>query len=79
MKLIKTLSIVFLLTFTTHAFAKSNEYYKATLVHVLTECNSDCQKLVFRQEVDKAFFELINAVLNQVKWEISMREKEIYV
>jgi hypothetical protein len=78
MKLIKTLSIVFLLTFTTHAFAKSNEYYKATLVHVLTECNSDCQKLVFRQEVDKAFFELINAVLNQVKWEISMREKEIY-
>ena len=78
MKLIKTLSIVFLLTFTTHAFAKSNEYYKATLVHVLTECNSDCQKLVFRQEVDKAFFELINAVLNQVKWEISMREKESY-
>ena len=78
MKLIKTLSIVFLLTFTTHAFAKSNEYYKATLVHVLTECNSDCQKFVFRQEVDKAFFELINAVLNQVKWEISMREKEIY-
>jgi len=78
MKLIKTLSIVFLFTFTTHAFAKSNEYYKATLVHVLTECNSDCQKLVFRQEVDKAFFELINAVLNQVKWEISMREKEIY-
>ena len=78
MKLIKTLSIVFLLTFTTHAFAKSNEYYKATLVHVLTECNSDCQKLVFRQEVDKAFFELINAVLNQVKWEISMREKDSY-
>jgi len=78
MKLIKTLSIVFLLTVTNHAVAKSNEYYKATLVHVLTECNSDCQKLVFRQEVDKAFFELINAVVNQVKWDISMRGKEIY-
>ena len=78
MKLIKTLSIVFLLTFTTHAFAKSNEYYKATLVHVLTECNSDCQKLVFRQEVDKAFFELMNAVLNQIRFELSMKEKESY-
>ena len=69
---------MFLLLFTTHAFAKSNEYYKATLVHVLTECNSDCQKLVFRQEVDKAFFELMNAVLNQIRFEISMREKESY-
>ena len=78
MKLIKTLSFIFLLTFSGHAFAKSSEYYQQTLVHLLTECNSDCQKLVFRQEVDKAFFELINAVLNQVKWEISMREKEIY-
>ena len=78
MRVIKSIIFIFLLSFTTHAFSKSNEYYKATLVHVLTECNSDCQKLVFRQEVDKAFFELINAVLNQVKWEISMREKEIY-
>ena len=78
MKLIKTIIVLFLLLFTTHAFAKSNEYYKATLVHVLTECNSDCQKLVFRQEVDKAFFELMNAVLNQIRFEISMREKESY-
>jgi type III secretory pathway component EscU len=78
MKLIKSILFLFLLTFTTHAFAKSNEYYKNTLVHVLTECNSDCQKLVFRQEVDKAFFELMNAVLNQIRFEISMREKESY-
>ena len=78
MKLIKSIVFIFLLTFSGHAFAKSSEYYQKTLVHILTECNSDCQKLVFRQEVDKAFFELINAVLNQVKWEISMREKEIY-
>ena len=78
MKLIKSILFLFLLTFTTHAFAKSNEYYRATLVHVLTNCNSDCQKLVFRQEVDKAFFELMNAVLNQIRFEISMREKESY-
>ena len=78
MKLLKSILFVFLLTFTTHAFAKSNEYYKNTLVHVLTECNSDCQKLVFRQEVDKAFFELMNAVLNQIRFELSMKEKESY-
>ena len=78
MKLIKSIIFLFLLTFTTHAFAKSNEYYKATLVHVLTNCNSDCQKLVFREEIDVAFFELMNAILNQVQWELKMREKRSY-
>ena len=78
MKLLKSLIFIFLLTFSGHAFAKSNEYYKNTLVHILTECNSDCQKLVFRQEIDKAFFELMNAVLNQIRFELSMKEKESY-
>ena len=78
MKLIKSIFFLFLLTFTSHAFAKSNEYYRATLVHVLTNCNSDCQKLVFKQEVDKAFFALINAVLDQLRFEMSQKEKESY-
>tara|TARA_B110000971_G_C19568807_1_gene302077 strand:- start:268 stop:507 length:240 start_codon:yes stop_codon:yes gene_type:complete len=78
MKLIKSILFLFLLTFTSHAFAKSNEYYRATLVHVLTNCNSDCQKLVFKQEVDKAFFALINAVLDQLRFEMSQKEKESY-
>ena len=78
MKLIKSLIFIFLLSFTTHAFAKSNEYYKATLVHVLSNCNSDCQKQVFEQEVHKAFFVLIDAILNQVRFEISQKEKELY-
>jgi hypothetical protein len=78
MKLIKSLIFIFLLSFTTHAFAKSNEYYKATLVHVLSNCNSDCQELVFKQEVDKAFISLLEAILQQVKWQLSMKEKELY-
>ena len=78
MKLIKSILFLFLLTFTTHAFAKSSEYYQKTIIHILTECNSDCQKLVFRQEVDKAFFSLMDAILNQVRWELTMREKESY-
>tara|TARA_Y100000780_G_C13330079_1_gene281078 strand:+ start:111 stop:350 length:240 start_codon:yes stop_codon:yes gene_type:complete len=78
MKLIKTLMLVFLLMFTTHAFAKSNEYYKQTLTHILTQCNSKCQKQVFEQEVHKAFFVLMDAILNQVRFEISQKEKELY-
>ena len=78
MKLIKSLIFIFLLSFTTHAFAKSNEYYKATLVHVLSNCNSDCQKQVFEQEVHKAFFVLMDAILNQVRFELSQKEKELY-
>jgi len=78
MKLIKSILFLFLLTYCTHSFAKSSEYYRATLVHVLTQCDGDCQKLVFRQEIDKAFFELMNAVLNQVRWELTMKEKELY-
>ena len=76
MKLIKTLMLVFLLMFTTHAFAKSNEYYKQTLTHILTQCNSKCQKQVFEQEVHKAFFVLMDAILNQMRFELSQQKKE---
>ena len=78
MKLIKSILFLFLLTYCTHSFAKSSEYYRATLVHVLTQCDGDCQKLVFRQEVDKSFISLMNAILNQVRWELTMKEKELY-
>ena len=78
MKLIKTIIFLFLLTFATHSFAKSNEYYKQTLTHILTQCNSKCQKQVFEQEVHKAFFVLMDAILNQVRFEISQKEKELY-
>ena len=78
MKLIKTIIFLFLLTFATHSFAKSNEYYKQTLTHILTQCNSKCQKQVFEQEVHRAFFVLMDAVLNQMRFELSQKEKELY-
>jgi len=77
-KIIKIVIIAFFLIFTGHAFAKSNQYYKQTVVHILTECNSLCQKQVFEQEVHKAFFVLMDAILNQVRFEISQKEKELY-
>ena len=78
MRIIKSVIFIFLLTYCTHSFAKSSEYYKATLVHVLSNCNSDCQKQVFEDEVHKAFFSLMDAILNQVRFEISQKEKELY-
>ena len=79
MRVIKTLMVVFLLTFTTHAFAKSNAYYQAVLANVLTNCKSDeCRKQIFEQEVHIAFFALMDAILNQVRFEISQKEKELY-
>ena len=78
MKLIKSLFFLFLLTFTTHSFAKSNAYYQATLVHMLTECNTKCKKEIFEDEVHKSFFILMDAILNQVRFELSQKEKELY-
>ena len=77
-KIIKIVIIAFFLIFTGHAFAKSNQYYKQTVVHILTECNSTCQKQVFEQEVHKAFFVLMDAILNQIRFEISQKEKKLY-
>ena len=76
MKSIKTFLFLFLIFFTTHSFAKSNEYYKQTITHILTQCNSDCQKKVFEQEVQSAFFDLMNAILNQIQFELSQKKKE---
>ena len=78
MKSIKTLIFIFYLLFTTHAFSKSYEYYQKTLVHMLTECNSKCQKQVFEQEVQIAVFHLLDAVLNQIRFELSQKQKELY-
>ena len=73
MRIIKTIFFLFLITFTTHSFAKSNEYYKQTLTHILTQCNSECQKKVFEQEVQSAFFDLMNAIL--IKYNLSYHNK----
>ena len=76
MKSIKTFLFLFLIFFTTHSFAKSNEYYKQTITHILTQCNSECQKKVFEQEVQSAFFDLMDAILNQIQFELSQKKKE---
>ena len=77
MKLIKSLIFLFLLTFTTHAFAKSNDYYQMVITNVLTNCKSDdCRKAIFEQEVHIAFFNLMDAIINQLQFELSQEKKK---
>ena len=77
MKLIKTLIFLFLLTFTTHAFAKSNDYYQMVITNVLTNCKSDdCRKAIFEQEIHIAFFNLMDAIINQLQFELSQEKKK---
>ena len=70
MKLIKTFVFLFLLTFTTHAFGKSNEYYQMVLTNVLTNCNSECQKKVFEQEIKYLFYEIFEQLLEKIRMEL---------
>ena len=77
MKLIKIVFFIFLLCFTTHSFAKSNEYYQMVITNVLTNCKTDeCRKSIFEQEVHIAFFNLMDAILNQLQFELSQKKKE---
>ena len=77
MKIIKVTIFLFLLGFTTHAFSKSNEYYQSVITNIITNCKTDqCRKEIFEQEVHVAFFNLLDAVLNQFQFEISQRKKE---
>ena len=79
MRVIKVLIFIFFLTFSVsvHAFSKSNDYYIQTLSpHILTQCDSGCQKKVFEQEVHQAFFVLMDSILNQMRFELSQQKKE---
>ena len=77
MKLIKTIIFLFLISFTTHAFAKSNDYYQMVITNVLSNCKTDeCRKSIFEQEVNLAFFNLLDAILDQLRFEISQQKKE---
>jgi len=75
MKLIKIIVFLFLISFTTHAFSKSNEYYRTTLLHILTECSSECQKSVIEKEIKYLIYEILEKILR--KLELELLEKKI--
>ena len=44
-KILTIIIVIFCVVFTTHAIARSNEYYKSVVIHALkNECNNKCKK-----------------------------------
>ena len=69
-KMIKVIIFSFCLLLTTLAFGKSNDYYQQTLTHILTECNSKCQKQTIEQELKYLLYEIIERVLEKIRLEL---------
>ena len=66
----KKVVFLFCLIFSTSAFGKSSEYYKQTLIHLLIECNSKCQKQIFEQEIKYLFYEIFEQLLEKIRMEL---------
>ena len=72
MKTIKTFVFLFMLVFTTHAFAKSNIYYQTVLTNILSNCKTiECKKQIFEQEAHIAFLTLVDVAFNHARFKLS--------
>jgi len=71
LNIIKVLFVFYFLS-TSHSFSKSNEYYRMTLIHLLTntECNTECKKIILEQEIKVLFIEIFEKILKQIQLEL---------
>ncbi len=71
MNIIRVLFLFYFLS-TNPSFSKSDEYYRMTIVHLLTnsECNTECKKLILEQEIKVLFIEIFEKILKQIKLEL---------
>jgi len=77
MSFLKTLLVLYCLVFTTHALARSNEYYQAVIVHALSdECKDSCKKTLFEAEIQKSVHELILAIIKELQFQLTQVQKD---
>ena len=71
MNIIKVLFVFYFLS-TNHSFSKSDEYYRMTVIHLLTnsECNTECKKIILEQEIKVLFIEIFESILKQIQLEL---------
>ena len=71
MSFIKVLFVFYFLS-TSHSFSKSDEYYRMTLIHLLTntECKTECKKIILEQEIKVLFIEIFEKILKQIQLEL---------
>ena len=76
-KILTIIIIIFCLVFTTHAIARSNEYYKSVVVNALkNECNNKCKKTIFEAEIELAVYQLMKSVIAEIQYRLSSKRKE---
>jgi hypothetical protein len=71
LNIIKVLFVFYFLS-TSHSLSKSDEYYRITLIHLLTntECNTECKKIILEQEIKVLFIEIFEKILKQIQLEL---------
>ena len=72
MSFIKKLFFLFCFLHTNDSFGKSDEYYRMTLIHLLTnsECNTECKNTILEQEIKVLFIEIFEKILKQIQLEL---------
>ena len=77
MKIIKIFILIFCLTFTTHALARSNEYYKSVAINALmNDCSTKCKKTIIEAEIEMAAYHLMKSVIAKLQFQLSQKRKE---
>jgi len=77
MSFLKTLIVLYCLVFTTHALARTNEYYQAVIVQALSEeCKESCKKTIFEAEIQKSVNELILAIIKELQFQLTHLQKD---
>jgi len=77
MSFLKTLIVLYCLVFTTHALARSNEYYQAVIVQALSEeCKESCKKTLFEAEIQKSVNELILSIIKELQFQLTHLQKD---
>ena len=71
MSFIKVLFVFYFLS-TSHSFSKSDEFYRMTLIHLLTnsECNTECKKIILEQEIKVLFIEIFENIIKQIQLQL---------
>ena len=78
MNFIKIFFVIFF-TITSNAYSKSDEYYRMTFTHLLTnsDCNTECKKLILEQEIKVLFIEILEKLLKQIELELLEERRKV--
>ena len=76
-KILTVIIFIMCLIFTTHALARSNEYYKSVAINALmNDCSTKCKKTIIEAEIEMAVYHLMKSVIVELQFQLSQKRKE---